>query len=341
MTAEGLREAGTLEVGAPDVGALGPKPRKIRGVVLIGTLALGLLGAGAAIGYLIYTKVDLTLQGLQTAYVAEQSAAKRLTRKTEELSKALEQAQSRVKALEDVHKVSEDERSKLEARTTKLENATQGLQTAFAAEQATSRRTAQRTEELAKSGEDTQAQVRTLDAIQKAWAQEKSALEARAGKLEAMVQTLQTASAAEQVKSAKLTQKTEELSKALEEVHARMKTRDKKPGDLAASNYALGLSYSERAMHEEARRAFQTALKFDPNHAESHLELARLYLGHFEDKPSAVPHLRRYLQLKPAGEDSERVKGWLLRVEKELEANKDRQGWGNMDRGQGLKRVFE
>ena len=338
---EGLPDGGVPAAGLP-----GPKPRKIRWVVLIGALALGLLGTSVVIAYSVYSKLDLSLQGLQTAYLAEQTAAKRLARKAEDLSRAVEQAQARVKTLEESQKASEDERGKLEARNTKLETAVQGLQTAYTTEQAAARKTAQRAEELSKTLEEAQAQVRILEATQKASAQEKNALEARSSKLETTVQELQTAYAAERAAANKLTQKTEELSKALEEVHARTRPRERtapgeKLGDLAASNHALGLSYSERGMHDEALKAFQTALRLDPNYAEAHFELARLYLGHFDDKRSAVPHLRRYLQLNPTGKDAERVKGWLLRVEKELDADKERQGWGKMSPGQGLKRIFE
>ena len=105
-------------------------------------------------------------------------------------------------------------------------------------------------------------------------------------------------------------------------------------------NHALGTSYSKREMNEEALKAFRLALKFDPNHAESHFDLARLYIEHFDDKEFAAPHLRRYLQLKPAAKDSERIKGWLMKAEKEFEMKKERQSWG---RGfyRGLQRIFD
>jgi Tfp pilus assembly protein PilF len=94
-------------------------------------------------------------------------------------------------------------------------------------------------------------------------------------------------------------------------------------------------------MKEEARNAFQTALKFDPNYAEAHFELAKLYLAGFDDNRSATRHFRQYLALKPTAEDAERVKGWLLKTEKELNADKERQGWGKRGLGRGLQRIFE
>ena len=132
------------------------------------------------------------------------------------------------------------------------------------------------------------------------------------------------------------------MSKALEQAQARrVKAREEKPADLPGLNYALGMSYSKRGMKEEARNAFQTALKFDPNYAEAHFELARLYLVSFDDNRSATRHFRQYLALKPTAEDAERVKGWLMKTEKELNADKQRQGWGKMGLVGGLRRIFE
>src|SRR5438876_690367 len=219
MSKEGMTEGempdeGMLDVGMTDESIRKPKPRKIRVAVVISALALGLAGGGGMIAYFTHTNLDVTVQGLETAYTAEQTTAKKLTQKAEELSQALEQAQAR-----------------------------------------------------------------------------------------------------------------------------RVKAREEKPADLPGLNYALGMSYSKRGMKEEARNAFQTALKFDPNYAEAHFELARLYLVSFDDNRSATRHFRQYLALKPTAEDAERVKGWLMKTEKELNAEKQRQGWGKMGLVGGLRRI--
>ncbi|PYO20806.1 MAG: hypothetical protein DMD88_10545 [Candidatus Rokuibacteriota bacterium] len=309
MSEEGMTEGempdeGMLDVGMTDESIRKPKPRKIRVAVVISALALGLAGGGGMIAYFTHTNLDLTVQGLQ--------------------------------------KASEAERGNLEVRNKKLATAYQGLQTAHAAEQASTRRLGQTAEELAKALQEAQARVKAMEVSQKAAEQQKSELEARSAKLETTVQGLQTAYAAEQDTAKKLTQKAEELSKALEQAHARRtKAREEKPADLPGLNYALGVSYSKRGMKEEARNAFQTALKFDPNYAEAHFELARLYLVSFDDNRSATRHFRQYLALKPTAEDAERVKGWLMKTEKELNADKQRQGWGKMGLVGGLRRIFE
>src|SRR5437899_24298 len=342
MTEGEMPDEGMLDVGMTDERIRKPKPRKIRAAVVIGALALGLLGGGGMIAYFTHTNLDLTIQGLETAYTAEQTAAKKLVRRAQELSKTSAQAQARAKALEERQKASEAERGNLEVRNKKLATAYQGLQTANAAEQASTRRLGQTAEELSKALQEAQARVKALEVSQKAVEQQKSELEARSAKLETTVQGLQTAYAAEQDTAKKLTEKAEELSKALEQAQARrVKAREEKPADLPGLNYALGMSYSKRGMKEEARNAFQTALKFDPNYAEAHFELARLYLVSFDDNRSATRHFRQYLALKPTAEDAERVKGWLMKTEKELNADKQRQGWGKMGLVGGLRRIFE
>ncbi len=342
MTEGEMPDEGMLDVGMTDESISKPKPRKMRVAVVISALALGLAGGGGMIAYFTHTSLDLTVQGLETAYTAEQTAAKKLVRRAQELSKTSAQAQARVKALEESQKASEAERGNLEVRNTKLATAYQGLQTAHAAEQASTRKLGQTTEELSKALQEAQARVKALEVSQKAVEQQKSELEARSAKLETTVQGLQTAYAAEQDTAKKLTQKAEELSKALEQAHARrVKAREEKPADLPGLNYALGVSYSKRRMKEEARNAFQTALKFDPNYAEAHFELAKLYLASFDDTRSATRHFRQYLALKPTAEDAERVKGWLMKTEMELNAVKERQGWGKMGLVGGLRRIFE
>jgi tetratricopeptide (TPR) repeat protein len=338
MTDVELSDGPMIDEGGPGR-TPAPKRRTITWVVLVGASALGVLAGVGAMTYSTYTKLDLSLQGLQAAYTAEQTAARQLARKAEELSKSLAEAQSQVRALEASHKASEGERAKQEARSTRLEMAIQAVQTAYAAELATARRgSTQKEEELMRALGQAQAQVRALEASQKASEDERGKLEARSTRLETAIQGLQTT---EQATVKKLTERAEELSKGLEQVRARLRSREEQPSDLAVLNHALGRSYSKRGMHGAALAAFQTALTFDPNHAESHFELARLYIGHFEDKRSGVSHLRRYLQLNPTAKDAERVKGWLMKAEKELAADKERKGWGKMDVNRELPRIFD
>ncbi len=96
--------------------------------------------------------------------------------------------------------------------------------------------------------------------------------------------------------------------------------------EVVVLNYTLGVNYKKLGMNRSAIKAFQTALELDPDHADSHFELARVYdaLG---ERELAMAQFRQYVQLRPYAEDVERVKGWLLRVESELSAIKRAKGW--------------
>ena len=95
--------------------------------------------------------------------------------------------------------------------------------------------------------------------------------------------------------------------------------------DLVVLHHALGVSYNRLGMNQEALTEFQAALKINPDHAESHLDLARVYIEYLDDSASAAPHFRKYVRLRPEARDAERIKGWLLTVEKELEMKSERE----------------
>ena len=95
-------------------------------------------------------------------------------------------------------------------------------------------------------------------------------------------------------------------------------------------------------INEEALKEFQTALELNPDHAESHFDLARIYSEYSGDSASAAPHFRKYVQLRPEARDTERVRGWLLKVEKELETKHNQKHWEKKRDGffQGLYKIF-
>jgi chromosome segregation ATPase len=275
------------------------------------------------------TKLETALGELQTAYATEQAKTKKLTQKAEALVKAMEQAQARVKAVEGSHRAAEQARGKLEAKGTKLETALRELQTAYATEQAKTKKLTQKAEALVKAMEQTQARVKAVGESRRAAGQAKGKLEAKGTKLETALQELQTPYATEQAKTQK---PTKEMAKTLELI-TRLRV------DMVALHHAIGVRYNMMAMNEEALKAFQMAVELDPNHAESHFDLARVYIEYLDDSESAVPHFRRYVQLRPEAKDVEQIKGWLMKVEKELEIKKERRGWGK-GLSQGLYKIF-
>ena len=230
-----------------------PRQSQIRWWVLIGVL--GLLRSGTLFAYDTDTKLETALREVQTASATEQTKTKKLTQKVGDLSKALEQAQARGKALEDNYRASEQAKGELAAKATKLE---------------TARRESQ------------------------------------------------TTSATGQAKTKKLTRQTAEMLELVSRLRA----------DVVVLHDAIGVSYTMLGMKEEALRAFHRALELDPNHAESHFDLARLYSEYLDDGEAAAPHFRRYVQLRPEAKDAERIRGWLVKAEKELKVKQEMRRWG-------------
>src|SRR5947208_15772226 len=121
MSEEGMTEGempdeGMLDVGMTDESIRKPKPRKIRVAVVISALALGLAGGGGMIAYFTHTNLDVTVQGLDTAYTAEQTAAQKPVRRAQEVSNTYAQDHARVKALKQTQKAPEAGRGNLEDR---------------------------------------------------------------------------------------------------------------------------------------------------------------------------------------------------------------------------------
>jgi hypothetical protein len=70
------------------------------------------------------------------------------------------------------------------------------------------------------------------------------------------------------------------------------------PQSAAVQAWQLGQKAMDHDRFEEAIGQFQLSLRLDPNMVRSHLSLAAAYLAVSEDG-KALPHLARYLQLRP------------------------------------------
>lgn len=374
-----------------------PDQKQISRWILVVTLFL--IGAGIAMAYLVYADLETAYEELVAAHSTQQDKNKELTRESEKLSKAVANAQARVKSLEKGKRLSERKLSKLGKNSKKLGKDLRELQPAYISEQTKNRKLIQKAEELAKTMEEARARAEDMLESQSISEQEKDRLEAKVSKIETALQVVQRAYIDEQTKSKKLNQKSAELAQVLEDLRARenelkqaspplqemeqvraqlkaleesQKASGKEKGEFKVAgtrlesmlqnldtayyaaqakidkftqeraemigliirlqtevvvlNYTLGVNYKKLGMNRSAIKAFQTALELDPDHADSHFELARVYdaLG---ERELAMAQFRQYVQLRPHAEDVERVKGWLLRVESELSVIKRAKGW--------------
>ncbi|MBI2496303.1 MAG: tetratricopeptide repeat protein [Candidatus Omnitrophica bacterium] len=75
--------------------------------------------------------------------------------------------------------------------------------------------------------------------------------------------------------------------------------------------YNLGVVYAQAQRYDEAIEAYQSALRFAPQHAETHYNLGLLYQQVEHDREKAAWHFRKYLELNPKAADRDEVQQWI------------------------------
>ncbi len=113
------------------------------------------------------SKMEAAVVRWQTAYTTEQAKTKKLTQTARDLLGVMEQAQIRLKSLEDGYKVSRRERSRLQKKANTFETALKRWQTAHAAELTKNRVLTQRTQKLTKIAEEARDRVHNLEQVEK------------------------------------------------------------------------------------------------------------------------------------------------------------------------------
>ena len=78
----------------------------------------------------------------------------------------------------------------------------------------------------------------------------------------------------------------------------------------AAKLYNQGLELLKGNKQDDAVVAFQKALRFDPDFADSYRKLGEIYMSR-SDKERALRSFKIYLQLKPDSTDKQLVEGWI------------------------------
>lgn len=112
-------------------------------------------------------KLEAAVVRWQFAYSTEQAKTRKLTETAKDLLAIMEQAQARLKSLEDGLKVSRKEKASMEEKTKSFETALKRWQTAHAAEQTKNRMLNERAEKLTKLAEQAQDRVQTLEEAEK------------------------------------------------------------------------------------------------------------------------------------------------------------------------------
>ena len=79
--------------------------------------------------------------------------------------------------------------------------------------------------------------------------------------------------------------------------------------------YNVGVTAWNAGRAEDAKKAFEEALKLDPKHANSHYQLAMCYIN-LGKMPEAVTEFEAYLQNAPDGQYAAQVKAMLTQLKK-------------------------
>ncbi len=108
-------------------------------------------------------------------------------------------------------------------------------------------------------------------------------------------------------------EKAERTARVLEK--AREKVQQMGANELRDMHYNMAAVYARDGRFREAEQSYLKALRIDPADSDVHFNLGILYDDHLNNKRRAAMHYRRYLQLRPSGADSDRVRQWLLAIE--------------------------
>jgi len=153
-------------------------------------------------------------------------------------------------------------------------------------------------------------------------------------KLTTTLQELQRAHAAEQAKTRTLTQKADELSKALEQARAGMGA----------------LEESQKASEQEKKASAEQRAKLEGKGAMLETALQELRTAHAVEQAKTralaqkADELSKALEqgqarVKALEESNEQLKGWLMKAEKELQMKDEAKRWGRGFR-RGVNRIF-
>jgi len=82
-------------------------------------------------------------------------------------------------------------------------------------------------------------------------------------------------------------------------------------------HYNLALAYDRQGLYREEEKEYLECLWINPDDANVHYNLGILYDDKLNNNEKAIEHYKRYLQLRPSGDDTARVKTWMLHAEQE------------------------
>jgi tetratricopeptide (TPR) repeat protein len=80
-------------------------------------------------------------------------------------------------------------------------------------------------------------------------------------------------------------------------------------------HYNLAVVYDKNGIYKDAEREYLKCLDIDPKDAGAHYNLGILYDDKLNNNHKASTHYKRYLELRPMGDNATQVRGWLTHIE--------------------------
>ena len=196
--------------------------KRILGWAVASVLVLMTGAMGTAYG--LYAKLESSLQRLQVAYTGEQSKNQDLSRRLEEITRAMEQNQARAKDLVKNTQAADEEKQKLLVKVANQETEIKRWQIAFTAEQEKTKKLSATAKELLQVMEQAQVQLKTLNESYRSSLEDKRKLTGENQHLKAAVKQLQTTYATSQAENTDLTKQVEGLTESANQAKDRVQT---------------------------------------------------------------------------------------------------------------------
>ncbi len=95
-----------------------------------------------------------------------------------------------------------------------------------------------------------------------------------------------------------------EVNRLPKDVHRLARQHERLLTDLADTHYNMGVMFFKKRDFVRAATEFERVVELRPQDGEAHFNLGVIYAEHLPDREKAIKVFRRYLQVKPKGQDA-------------------------------------
>ena len=102
-----------------------------------------------------------------------------------------------------------------------------------------------------------------------------------------------------------------EVSRLPKDVNTMAREHERLLRDLADTHYNMGVMFAHKKDFPRAVEEFQKVVELRPDDADAHYNLGIIYAEHMPDREKALAAFRRYLQVKPQGQDASYARKYI------------------------------